>query len=177
MFVRVVYNMADKRDKLTSKEILGNYLYQDFYKVASMTLVKKYFQKETRQQLNDQQTETLFKILADQHNKQSIKEIEKNLNNLQLIDMFQENANTSENLNEIEISNLITSLRSLDRSIESEISHLESLCGKELKSLEGIVDEFTDLKCCPINDNESIIELEKELKLLENKLLNEIEFN
>lgn len=169
--------MADKEDKITSKEILSNYLYQDFYKVMTMSLVKKYFQKETRQQLNEEQSETLFKILADRHNKQSIKEIERNLDSLQLVDMFQENTDTSVNLNEAEISNLIISLRSLDRSIESEISHLESLCGNELKNLEGIVDEFADLKCCSMNDDESIEQLEGELKLLENKLLNEIEFN
>ncbi|ESW97174.1 hypothetical protein KL918_000783 [Ogataea parapolymorpha] len=155
-----------------SKELIKRYLTdsKEFPQLISRERFHSIVQLVCRNQLLDEEETKLYDTLSRQ--KQNILErVESSIDQLDLGRIDTDNNETTVQVEDLSLMQLIQSMDQLNQSLESRIEAIEQDVKVELEEINEQIDAFNDLRYGTINFETSIESLCTDLHQLENRLL------
>ncbi|KAG7928792.1 hypothetical protein KL925_000973 [Ogataea polymorpha] len=155
-----------------SKELIKRYLTdsKEFPQLISLERFHSIVQLVCRNQLLDEEETELYDILSRQ--KQStLERVESSIDQLNLGRIDTDNNETTVQVEDLSLMQLIQSMDQLNQSLESRIEAIEQDIKVELEEINEKIDALNDLRYGTINFETSIESLCKDLHELENRLL------
>lgn len=153
----------------SSKEILHAYLCKELYQLITKAQFQGLMNKVTHRTVEKQTVSELYRYFTDYLDDTVNTPVSQRINALQLTGVYEEDRT---GFNEQELSKLIDSLASLQRSIDQETEKVNESCDAELAKIDSISAQLEAIETGLDTQNYGELkQLDDQLKSIEEKLV------